>query len=948
MSDMQHLPPAEARPDDGEEFALDAGGAWRAVLTGYVDVFLQVRDDNGTDIGRRLIFSAGPGQLLAGASATNCRLLAIPRDGATLSAPLNGPVDEQLLNGWLSGLLHGLAILESWKGDVPLRLNPGDQATLAGGRRVRAAQGIVWLRQEDGPPLRLGRAAIDEGILRQGFPVSRHTGLTAAGEARISAFSLQGYDIRDVRELAERAGEAIMSIRARMILDAEKDLSERARQRTAAAYDKFTAAVSSFGAVLGGHYTGLQGTTLQPLEKAIAIIARYHDHKPPPRSVIREGDLSEHAIERSARSMRLRACSVRLSDGWWLRDGGHLLAFVGKEGRPVILWRERRHYVLIDPETGHRRRLNKKDIAETGRTAHVFYPVLEDKPVSMRRFLTFALKLCTRDSAEAFFLVLLAGILTMATPMVSAYIINTVVPSGDARLLAELAAALLVVLIALGAVRYTSEIAYLRIEGRTGNLARAALIDRIIRMPAHHIEAASTSSAAMQVDRLEGFRRSMVRLASSAITALLFSLFSIGVLFYFADIAALIVLVLMLALIAIVLWIGYRQYHALYEGERIQNNVNTTLYETIGNITVLRAFGVEMPAFAHWAESFIGFRHRIMNSRRIANRATVLIATYDLAITIIAFAVIGLIHGDSVSSGGFLAFVGALGVVTSSGIQMAQAVMGVFHALPAARVARPLLQTPPQPLPMPGPEQAPGGKIEVSQIRHRYYPEGPLVLDGVSLSIEPQDYVAIVGPSGSGKSTLMRIMLGLETPESGTVYYDGQDITRHDMMALRRHIGTVMQEAGLFPGSILDNIRGGAQAGITQVWEAAEAAAIADEIRAMPMGLHTMITGPDGAISGGQAQRILIARALAGNPSILFFDEGTSALDRIRQQQVETTLADLAITRIVIAHRLDTVRHCDRIYVLDQGRIVQQGRFDELATTPGLFADLLHAQRRDA
>ncbi len=947
MKDIAQLPPAQTRLDDGEGFTLNAGAPWRIVTGGYIDVFMQVEDENGTDIGRRLIFTAEPGHLLAGASAPDCRLLAIPRDGAVLSAPLPEPVDPQLLEGWLDGLLRGLSALESWKSDTPLRLHPGEQAMVAGGRRVRAAEGIVWIRQESGPPLRLGTAAPDEEILRQGFPVSRKTGLTSLGETRISAFSPDDLAGAEIRRLAEGAGSAIMTIRARMVIDAERELSERARHRTAAAYDKFTAAVASFGAVLGGHYSGVQTASLQPLEKAIAIIARSFDLKLPPHSVVREGDLSANAVERSARSMRLRPCRVRLADRWWKQDGGHLLAFMGDKPKPVILWRERSGYQIVDPQSGARRRLNKADIAAIGRSAYALYPVLEDKPLTIRKFLTFALNLNTRDSLEAFALVLLAGVLTMATPILSAYIINTVVPAGDTRLLAELAAALLIALIALGAVRYASEIAYLRIEGRTGNLARAALIDRIIRMPAHRIEAASTSSAAMQVDRLEGFRRSMIRLASSAVTALLFSLFSIGVLFYFADIAALIVLALMLALIAIISWIGYRQYRALYEGERIESNVNTTLYETIGNIAVLRAFGVEMPAFAHWAESFIAFRHRIMNSRRISNRATVLIAAYDLAVTTVAFAVIGLLHADTVSTGGFLAFVGALGVVTSSGLQMAQAVMGVFHALPAARVARPLLETAPLPLPRPGPEQAPSGSIEVSQIRHRYYPEGPLVLDGVSLRIEPQEYVAIVGPSGSGKSTLMRIMLGLETPEGGTVYYDGQDIARHDQTALRRHIGTVMQEAGLFPGSILDNIRGGADADIARIWEAAEAAAIADEIRAMPMGLHTMITGPDGAISGGQAQRILIARALAGNPSILFFDEGTSALDRIRQQQVETTLAALAVTRVVIAHRLDTVRRCDRIYVLDRGRIVQQGNFAELAAMPGLFADLLHAQRSD-
>jgi len=237
------------------------------------------------------------------------------------------------------------------------------------------------------------------------------------------------------------------------------------------------------------------------------------------------------------------------------------------------------------------------------------------------------------------------------------------------------------------------------------------------------------------------------------------------------------------------------------------------------------------------------------------------------------------------------------------------------------------------------------GRIEVSNVTFRYTKDGPIVLNNISLRIEPGEYVAIVGRSGCGKSTLMRILLGFEKPESGAVYYDGYDLETLDLRSVRQCIGVDLQDGKLFSGDIFSNIIITAPwSTLEQAWEAARLAGLEEDIKAMPMGMHTLISEGSGGISGGQKQRILIARALVSKPKIILFDEATSALDNITQKHVATSLASLGCTRVVIAHRLSTVKECDRILVMDGGRIVEEGSYEELMARKGLFYELAARQ----
>ena len=241
------------------------------------------------------------------------------------------------------------------------------------------------------------------------------------------------------------------------------------------------------------------------------------------------------------------------------------------------------------------------------------------------------------------------------------------------------------------------------------------------------------------------------------------------------------------------------------------------------------------------------------------------------------------------------------------------------------------------------------GRIELSHVSFRYSDNMPMVLDDLSLRIRPGEYVALVGRTGCGKSTLIRLLLGFEKPQKGAVLFDGHDLNTIDLRSLRRSIGTVMQDGKLFQGSIFENIAISAP-DLTEeeAWQAAELAGLADDIRDMPMGMHTMISEGSGGISGGQKQRLMIARAVAPKPKLLIFDEATSALDNITQKKVSESLNGLKCTRLVIAHRLSTIRQCDRILVLDGGKIIESGTYDELIARNGFFAELVSRQRLDA
>lgn len=303
---------------------------------------------------------------------------------------------------------------------------------------------------------------------------------------------------------------------------------------------------------------------------------------------------------------------------------------------------------------------------------------------------------------------------------------------------------------------------------------------------------------------------------------------------------------------------------------------------------------------------------------------------------------------SGVSVADYYAFNTAYGMVSGAFMALSGMALMMAQIKPVYEMVKPILKAVPEVSVGKKVVTRLSGGIELNNVSFRYSESMPLVVDNLSLKIRPGQYVAIVGKTGCGKSTLMRLLLGFETPQKGAVYYDGKDLAQMDLKSLRRNIGVVMQNGGLFQGDIFSNITISAPwLTMDDAWQAAEMAGIADDIRRMPMGMHTVIAEGSGGVSGGQRQRLMIARAIAPKPKILMFDEATSALDNLTQEIVSESLDSLKCTRVVIAHRLSTIKQCDRVVVLDGGRIIEDGTYDELLEQGGYFAELVARQRLD-
>jgi ABC-type bacteriocin/lantibiotic exporter with double-glycine peptidase domain len=371
--------------------------------------------------------------------------------------------------------------------------------------------------------------------------------------------------------------------------------------------------------------------------------------------------------------------------------------------------------------------------------------------------------------------------------------------------------------------------------------------------------------------------------------------------------------------------------------------------ELLRGVMQLRSAGALARGYARWARyqaTSTQLRVRLGRVGTLQSVLGVLWPTLGLALIL---TVVALTSDDSADGEAIGVLVTAQTALTSANTALAAAIGSIGALLSARAVLRrcePILSELPESAG--GGEVAPlSGGIDVRGVSYRYRPESPPIFDGLNLSVRPGEHLALVGPSGSGKTTLLRLLLGLEDPDSGLVAYDGRDLAGLDRSGVRRQLGVVMQSSALLPGTVRDNVDMGRGLSASRVWEALELAAVADDVRAMPMGLSSVVIDGSAGISGGQRQRILLARALAGSPRILILDEATSALDNLNQRAVTTNLDRLNVTRIVVAHRLSTIENADRIAVIADGHIVAHGTYAELLSRPGPFRDLVHRQQVD-
>jgi ABC-type bacteriocin/lantibiotic exporter with double-glycine peptidase domain len=388
-------------------------------------------------------------------------------------------------------------------------------------------------------------------------------------------------------------------------------------------------------------------------------------------------------------------------------------------------------------------------------------------------------------------------------------------------------------------------------------------------------------------------------------------------------------------------WVDVKRQNAVYANEQ---KISALVFQLLTAVPKLRVAAAEDRAFGVWAEQFTRGRTLATASRRVQNKLATFNAGFPIACSVLIFALVGGPLAGTVSTTTFLAFFAAFSLLIASALQFTGAAITAIGIVPMLRGLQPILAVEPE---TDDGKADPGdlsGKVALNGVSFRYG-DGPEVLSDVSITVDVGEFVAIVGPSGSGKSTVLRLLLGFENPSAGSVLYDGQDLSELDVSAVRRQCGVVLQNGSLLAGDIKTNIIGSSTHTVDDAWAAAEMAGIDTDIKAMPMGMNTVLSEGARALSGGQRQRLMIARALIGRPRIVLFDEATSALDNPTQKRVSESTRRLNASRVVIAHRLSTIAQADRIIVLDKGRVVAQGTYDELlADDRGVFATLARRQ----
>jgi ATP-binding cassette subfamily C protein len=949
-------------------FGLEAGRVW-FVESGKVELFA-VRDGVGS--ARIHVATVGPGEMLAGTEPggggvtllavgsrdTRVYRLAEERLRRLARDPALAPLLAPRLDRWVDLLLAGLA-----RNPPKLfqELRPGaDVLFERAGAAARSPEGVAWVRQIEGTSLLLGDEALTLGP-GDLLPVPESGWLVSGGEGRVSvaetrdllAAGANGADGADgvLWEGLDRFHALFLAWVGAQI---ERSLrEERARLGRKADLDRRT--LRSASARLASILTKLPYGEAEE-ESADALLAACRlageaqgiAFRPPGEAPggSRRGD----RLAAICAASRVRHRRVILRADWWHRDNGPLVAFRAldeerKERRPVALVpTSPSSYELVDPAERTRVPVDAAMAESLSGEAYMFYPPLPERALGIRDLLRAALSDRRRDLATIVLMGVAGGLLGMLIPVLTGQIFGNVIPGANRSQLLQMTLALIVGALAGAIFQVTRSIAVLRLGGKADGTVQAAVWDRLLSLPVAFFRRYTVGDLASRAMGIDAIRELLTGSVLTSILAAIFSVFSFGLLFYYSWRLALLATALVAVLAGVTVLLVLIQLRRQRELVHLQGKIASLLFGLISGIAKLRVAGAEQRAYALWAQRFAEQRQTAIEAQRVAIVQTSFNAVYGILTALALFAMVGFSSEESLPIGEFLAFNAAFGQFLAATLSMIGTLSSVLAMVPIYERLSPILTEVPEVDTSKVEAGELAGEIEFNHVSFRYQEDGPLILDDVSFRAAPGEFIALVGPSGAGKSTCLRMILGFERPTSGSIYFDGQDLASLALQSVRRQLGVVLQTGRPMVGDIFSNITGSSNLGIDEAWEAARMAGLEEDIKAMPMGMHTVISEGAETFSGGQKQRLLIARAIVNRPRIILFDEATSALDNRTQDIVSRSLERLKATRIVIAHRLSTILNADRIYVMQGGRVVEVGTYQELIRQDGLFAQLAARQ----
>ena len=992
------------RPLKSHQPLLVQQGIW-LIQSGKVALFAVAVQKGQPQGVRRYVCTLSSGEAIFGYTGPSMAysLLAValqptqllPLAKTDLSKLLASPEGVALVDNWVMKLTNGLEPVPPgsvFKTDATRNPSIAFELTLADGQIFQPPAGQVsWLQVQQGTACCLGLSelSLNAGALK--VPLSERVWLQAVGEVSLSLATTtalclgqesSSYSILNKSPLAFVNSPVVEPVVGRQtLLQAKKFeallvglnqlqtyllsyLKHRTQQEVQEEKQRFqarqelhqqtaeTALDNLAGVLQSSRLTSVQGPPLLIAVTAVvqALRVTIRSSAPHLENISRLRD----PIAAIAQACRLRVRQVLLRGTWWQRDNGPLLAYVkgqaDSEHSPVaLLPLSPTHYQLFNPVTKTRQTVDAKLARTIEPLAYVFYrPLLLEKVKSFNLTL-FALQGRTQDLLLIGTTAIIITLLGMIIPQATAILMDTVIPDNSPNLLLQLGLGLLASAFGSALFQITQGFTITRFETGVEATMQAGVWDRLLNLPTSFFRQHSAGDLQARLSAVQQIRQILGANTLRSLFTSFFAFLNLGLLAIYSLPLAQIALGIALIAILVTILSGLLILRQLQPLLKLQGELSGLMVQLLNGVSKLRIAGAEQLAFGQWTKQYSQQVRHLLTQQMIEDG----LLTFNrllpnLTIALIFWIAVGLVQGieagNQLSTGTFLAFNAALGIFIGGVTNLSSTFVNVLEVIPLWQRAKVILDAKPE---VDLTKAAPGklaGKVTIKHVTFRYQDDAPLILNNISIHAEPGEFIALVGPSGSGKSTLFRLLLGFEPPVSGSVYYDDQDLAGLDLVAVRRQIGVVLQNSRLTSGSIFDIIAGGAVITLEEAWEAARMAAFADDVKAMPMGMQTVINEGGSNLSGGQRQRLMIARALVLKPKILLFDEATSALDNRTQEIIRESLEQLQATRFVIAHRLSTIRHAERIYVLQAGLIVQQGFFADLIQQQGLFSELMTRQ----
>ncbi len=943
----------------------EVDGLWR-VRHGFVDLFaVQLRQ--GRPAGRRhFLLRLADGMPLAGLDLVlpdaAWTLLAVGSLGAQgVPVAPGGQAEAEALEQWIAACDEVFRDQGSRWGSAELAV-PGPLTLIAGGSVAAQGQQVLWAIIREGRLLTAAGAPVDPG--GPIAPVTAASPLQAEQDSRLRLATTQ--ELLGQPALAAGLGgwhRTLLQRIATLVAARQAVLNAQLSQSAAESRRMLAGGLAQLGGFGSSDVEGVTGTNpdLQAIARVAAAIGQVPAALTGPPSALPPGP---QRLDAMIDEVGLRARRVLLRDRWWRRDNGPLIGLRRADAAAVaLLPLGGRRYLLWDPATKQETPVDEAVADELSATAWMLYRAMPDTAPGPFGLLRFSLTGGGRLGLRLVLASLVGAILGLGVPLATGVLVEAVIPASATDQIGMLAIGLAAAAFGTGAVGVVRAIMLLQLESRLDLNSQPALFDRLLRLHASFFKGFAAGDLADRAMGVQEMRRALTGNTLAALFAGLLSLVNLAVMLgCSAPLAAIGLLIAMVQAGAggALALVQLRRERRLAER---RGKAESFVLQCISGVSKLKVAAACDRAFALWAQLFGTQREAFLQVQRArVMQDVVLSVLLPLGTAVLFLVAAGLalhvpppapsldggltppVPPSGFGLGAWVAFSAAFGQLTTGLASVVHAATDMMGLMPLYERARPLLEARPETA---QPREAPGlltGGIEFSGVTFAYNSDSPPVLQELSFSIRPGEFVAIVGPSGCGKSTIMRLLLGFEEPQSGEILYDGRSLATLDNVALRRQVGVVLQNGRVQPGNLIENIGGGRPIPLEEGWHAARLAGMEADIKAMPMGMHTVLTDGGSTLSGGQRQRLMIARALARRPRILLLDEATSALDNKTQAIVTNAVAALGLTRIVIAHRLSTIEMVDRVLVLDRGRLIQSGSFEELASTPGLFRELARRQ----